>query len=119
MENSKKLRPVYQDMITMYRAGYEREAFSYFGDKVGGRSGKSFAGLLSKLNKINPSELVVQMEVLEEYISELKMTTAYSKAQRNSVITTVWATVGVFALIVNFVVVVVLLETLEMLRFIF
>lgn len=119
MENSKKLKPIYQDVLSMYRAGYEREAFDIFGTKVGGRGGKSFASMLYKLNKINPSELVVQMNVLEEYISEQKMTLAYRKAQRNSMITTLWATVGVFALIVNFVVVVVLLETMEMLRFIF
>lgn len=119
MENSMRLRPIYQRMLAIYRSGKEKEAFSYFAESVGTKPGKNFGAVLSKLDRINPSELVRQMEVFQELLTQERMTQAMADSQRKALIMTVWATAGVFALLINFVVVVVFLDTLEMLRYIF
>lgn len=119
MENSSALRPVYEEMITLYRGGRDEEAFRMFGERTGSRTGKSFAVILSKLDKINPSELIRQMEVFQNVLAEERMTSALKHAQRNSIIATMWATAAIFAMLINFAVVVVFLDAIEMLESLF
>ncbi len=119
MENSVKLKPVYRRMLFLYRQGRDAEAFEYFSEAIGTKAGKNFAAILDKLDKINPAELTEQMEVFQNMMAERRMTEAIKTAQRNSLITTIWSTATVFALIINFAVVAVFLDTLNMLTTIF
>lgn len=119
MRNSERLKPLYQEMLTMYRNGKNDEAFRIFGERTGTREGKNFAVILSKLERINPSELLEQIDVFQEMILEERTTASMKKAQRNSIITTAWATAGIFAMLINFLCVVVLMNMLEMLREVF
>lgn len=119
MENSGRLRPVYEEMLTLYRSGRDKEAFQTFAERTGSRTGRNFAAILSKLDRINPSELVKQMEVFQNVMAEERMTSALRSAQRRSIIATVWATAAVFALLINFAVVVVFLDALSMLENLF
>ena len=119
MENSAVLRPAYEEMITLYRSGRDEEAFRRFGDRIGSRSGRNFASVLSKIDKINPAETVQQMEVFQNIMAEERMTAAIKAAQRNSVIITAWASASVFALLINFAVVVVFMDTLGMMQHLF
>jgi len=115
MENSFYLRPVYEEMLTLYRSGRDDEAFGIFAKRTGSRAGKNFASILSKLDKINPSELVKQMEVLQNALAEERMTESLRTAQRNSIIATMCAAAAIFALLINFAVVVVFLDALTLL----
>ena len=115
MENSWVLKPVYEEMLTLYRNGRDKEAFQVFAERTGTRTGRNFAAILSKLDKINPSELVKQMEVFQNAMAEEQMTAALKTAQKKSILATVWAAASVFALLVNFAVVVVFLDALAML----
>ena len=119
MENSGRLRPVYEEMLTLYRGGRDKEAFQVFAERTGTRNGKNFASILSKLDRINPAELVKQMEVFQNVMAEARMTAALKSAQRRSIIVTVWATAAIFALLINFTVVVVFLDALTMLENLF
>ena len=118
LENSMTLRPAYEELITLYRGGRDEEAFRTFAERVGSRAGRSFASVLSKLDRINPSETVKQMEVLQNMMAE-RMTAAVRTAQRNSVLVTAWASASIFALLINFAVVVVFMDTLGMLGHLF
>ena len=113
------LRPAYEELITLYRGGRDEEAFRTFAERVGSRAGRSFASVLSKLDRINPSETVKQMEVLQNMMAEERMTAAVRNAQRNSVLVTAWASASIFALLINFAVVVVFMDTLGMLGYLF
>jgi len=113
MENAVKLKPIYREMLLMYR---HEEAFRYFADAVNTKAGRNFAAILTKVEKINPSELIEQMEVFQNMIAEKRMTQALKTAQRNSVITTIWSSATVFSLLINFVVVAVFMDTLNMLK---
>ena len=119
MENSGRLRPVYEEMLSLYRSGRDQEAFQVFAKRTGSRTGRNFAAVLSKLDRINPAELVKQMEVFQNVMAEERMTAALKNAQRRSIIATVWATASIFALLINFAVVVVFLDALVMLENLF
>lgn len=119
MDNSTVLKPAYEELITLYRNGRDEEAFKYFGDRIGSRYGRNFASILSKIDKINPAEMVQQMEVFQNIMAEERMTEAVKTAQRNSVLITAWASASVFALLINFAVVVVFMDTLGMLEHLF
>lgn len=119
MENSVKLKPIYREMLFLYRQGRDEEAFEFFAAAIGTKAGKNFAAILDKIDKINPAQLVEQMEIFQNMMAEKRMTEAIRTAQRNSLITTVWSTATIFALLINFAVVAVFMDTLNMLTMIF
>lgn len=119
MENAVKLKPVYREMLLLYRQGRDEEAFDYFADTVGTKAGKTFGAILAKIERINPAELIEQMEVFQNMMAEKRMTQAIRTAQRNSIITTIWSSATVFALLINFAVVAVFMDTLNLLKNIF
>ena len=119
MENSVVLRPVYGQMLTVYRSRKSSEAFKIIPMVIGTKTSKNFAIILSKLEKLNPAELEKQMEVFQKSMMETRMTYAIRRVQRSSLILTALATITVFVLLLNFVVVVVFLNTIETLNQLF
>lgn len=118
-ENGGRLRPLYSRMLTLYRSGCDNEAFSLFASEIGTKQAKSFAYILSKLDKLNPAQLAEQMEIFQENMAEAAMTAALKRAQRNSVIITGCAALSIFAMLINFTVVVIFMDTMEVLNGIF
>ena len=119
MENSVVLKPVYGQMLTLYRSRNNSEAFKVLPSVVGTKASKNFAIILSKLEKLNPSELAKQMDVFQRSMMGNRVTYAIKRVQRNSLVLTVLATVTVFVLLLNFIVVVVLLDTIDTLNQLF
>ncbi len=119
MENAVRLKPIYREMLLLYRQGRDEEAFEFFSEAIGTKAGRNFAAILAKLEKINPAELIEQMEVFQNLMAEKRMTEAIKTAQRNSIITTIWSSATIFALLINFAVVAVFTDTLIMLKSIF
>ncbi|MDD6815730.1 MAG: hypothetical protein PUE84_04715 [Firmicutes bacterium] len=119
MEHSEKLRPVYAEMLSLYRAGKDRDAFRLVAERCPTRAGRNFSLVLEKVGTIRPDELVDQMEVFQEMIRQQKMTEDIRRVQRNSLITTVMATAAVFLLVIDFAVVVVFMHTMTILEFVF
>ena len=119
MQNAIRLRPAYAGMLTLYRSGRDEEAFAFFAEAVGSKTGRSFASILAKMDAVNPAELTAQMEVFQNLMAEKRVTQAMKRAQRNSLLMTLWASAAIFALLINFTVVVVFLNTLDMLRSVF
>lgn len=115
MENTTVLKPLYEEMLSLHRSGNYEDAYSYFAEKTGSRAGRNFAIILSKMDKLNPAETIRQIEVFQNMMMEQRMTAAIKAAQRSSVIVTVWAAAGMFALLVNFAAVVVFMDALAML----
>jgi len=118
-ENGGRLRPVYSRMLALYRAGNDEEAFRIVASEIGTKAAKNFAYILSRLDKMNPAQLVLQMEMFQEAMTESAMTVSMKKAQRNSVIITACASMSIFALLINFTVVVVFMNTIEILNGVF
>ena len=116
MENSTLLRPFYGEMLTLYRSGRDEEAFKVFTVEIGTKAARNFAMILSKVDKVNPAELVDQMEIFQQMMMERNTTAAMKRAQRNSLIVTACAAGAVFALLINFAIVVVFMDTVNTLN---
>lgn len=115
MESSQRLRPVYADMLTDYRNGRMEEAFSRLYQKIPLPSAQKLARILCRLDDLQPAELVGQMDAFEETFAAERKTKAMARAERKSLITTLASTATIFVVLLNFVVVVVFLDTLEVL----
>lgn len=115
MENTTIMRPLYAEMLTNIRSDGIEEICEVMAKRVKTRSSKNFAMILEKIDKINPTELLEQISLLEEIILEERKTNRLKKADVNSMVITVFATSTIFALLLNFAVVVVFMDTLSML----
>lgn len=112
LENSKSLKKVYGEMLITYRNHKSREFYSILYNKIPINSAKSFGAIISKIDSINPAELVSQMTALEETLVNQKITGAMKKTEKISAIIMASATASVFAILLNFVVVIVFMDTL-------
>ena len=119
LRHAVRLRPAYAGMLSLYRGGQDQEAFEFFAEAVGTKAGKTFASILSKLDEINPAELTTQMRVFQNMMIEKRVTAAMKRVQRNSLLITLWSSAAIFAMLINFTVVVVFLQTLDTLQTLF
>lgn len=118
-EHSNKLSDIYSDFLIMYRGGNRQEAFEYFRKAIGTSSGKQFATILEKLEYLSPKEMVQQIEGFQEAVAQEQMTRATNEIDRNSVFTTLASTATIFAIILNFAVVGIFMDSLNMLSGLF
>lgn len=119
MECSKALKNVYADILSAYRLGQGEEAFLLLAERVPLKTASNFAAVLSRIDKINPAELILHMTAFEETLMGERMTKGMSRAEKKSLITTLAATATIFAILLNFTIVVVFMNTLQMLGQIF
>ncbi len=119
MESSKTLRNTFADMLSAYRNGKGEDAFSIFYSRIPIKEAKSFANILSKMDQINPAELVTHMTAFEETFASQRMTKGMKRAERKSLLTTMIATASIFAILLNFTIVVVFMDTLNLLGQVF
>lgn len=102
LENSKKLRPVYGQMLALYRSGKEQEGWKILVRQCGTRAARNFSMVLSKLDQIDPAELIEQMEVFQEAMAQEQASSEIKEIQKNSLLATGLALASAFALLVNF-----------------
>lgn len=113
---SSGMKSIYIEMLRLYRIGKEEEAFDYVARKVGGRLGTSYARLLEKLDRLTPSEMISQIESFQEVLREERISESSKMVERHSLIATVFATAVIFTILLNFIVVVVMQDTMRMIR---
>lgn len=118
-ENSTMLRPIYGQMLTLYRNKKDSEAFKVLPMIMGTKDSRNFAIILSKLDKLNPYELKEELELFQKSMRERRKTHAIKRVQRNSLILTVMSTITAFAVLLNFIVIVVFMSTLDLLNEVF
>jgi hypothetical protein len=116
MQHAGHLKPVYAQMLTLYRGGKDRDAFQYLTSQCGSRAAINFSMVLSKVDRIQPDALAEQMDVFIEIMSQQRMTAEMKKVQRNSLFTTVAATAAVFISMIDFAVVVVFMHTMTLME---
>lgn len=119
MKGSSALRNIYLEMLSLYRNGYDRAAFNLMYEKIGTRSAKNFGMILSKLNRINPGELAEYIDAFEKSLAEKRVTEGIRKAEKKSFAVTAFSAVSVFSVMLNFIVVTVFMNTMDMVENIF
>lgn len=119
MDSSRALHNIYADILSAYRNGKGEDSFAIFYEKIPLKSAKNFSFVLAKIDRINPAELITHMTAFEETFAAERMTRGMNRAERRSIITTMAATAAIFAILLNFVIVVVFMDTLRMLGQVF
>ncbi len=115
MECSRPLGNVYADILSAYRSGKGEEAFDLLYIQVPVKAARYFSFILSRIDRIDPIELIGHMEAFEETFAAERMTRGMRRAEQRSLITTTAATAAVFAVLLNFTVVVVLMDAMRLL----
>lgn len=119
MENSKKLKPIFAKVITIYSRGDKRRAFRYFSEAIGTRNAGNFALILEKIDLINPTELKTQAIALQEVMTEERYTKGLENAENKGNLIYALATACGFICLLNFIFVCVLSDAMSMLGDIF
>ena len=115
-DSSHALRGTYEEILYLWRNGYGEAAFEVLPKQVGTRSARSFAFILARTDQIDPSELVTAMRSFEDGLTGERTSRAMRRASRRSLITTAFASASVFAVLMNFTVVVVFMDMMRMLN---
>lgn len=116
MSNSKVLRPIYSTMLTLYRKGDEEKAFRVLTDNINTKQARNFSLILSKLDQINPVELIEQVILFQDAMSETRVTNNMKRTDISSIITTLLSTTTIFALLLNFTVIVVFMDSMSLIK---
>ena len=119
MECSKALKNVYADILSAYRLGQGEDAFQLLTERVPIKAAANFAAILSKVDQINPVELKLHMTAFEETLTGERMTKGLSRTEKKSLLITMAATATIFAILLNFTIVVVFMDTLKMVEEVF
>lgn len=115
-DNSFLLRHVYEDMVRDYRNGEYESACLRLKMEVGSRAAALFSHILSKLDQVNPAELVSYMHAFEESFEEERMTQAMKSNERKSLICTAASMAAVLSVLMNFTAVAVFMNMHDMLQ---
>lgn len=115
MTCSRPLSNVYADILSAYRNGRGENAFDLLYEQVPVKAARYFSFILSRIDRIDPGELISHMIAFEETFAAERMTRGMMRAERRSLITTMAATATVFAVLLNFTVVVVLMDAMRLL----
>lgn len=115
MTCSRPLSNVYADILSAYRNGRGENAFDMLYEQVPVKAARYFSFILSRIDRIDPGELISHMIAFEETFAAERMTRGMRRAERRSLITTMAATATVFAVLLNFTVVVVLMDAMRLL----
>lgn len=118
-KNGGKLKNVYLEMLSLYRNGNDEEAFGTLYEKLPIKTAKSFSHILSKIDRINPSRLIDYIDALLKSVSEKRMTDGIKRAERKSFAITAFACVSVFAVMLDFTVVTVFMNAMDMINSVF
>ncbi len=115
-DSSFLLRRMYENMIRDYRNGEYEAAFSRMNEEIGSRAAVLFSHILSKMDQVNPAQLVTYMDSFEETFEEERMTQAIRRNNRRSLICTAASMAAVLAVLLNFTAVAVFMNMTEMLQ---
>lgn len=115
-KNNLVMKPIYMDMLRLYRTGQEEEAFDLVRRRIGGRLGANYSRLLEKLDSLTPAEMLSQISSFQETIRERRISANAKQVESHSIIATLFATIVIFAILLNFTVVVVMMDTIRMIK---
>lgn len=90
------------------------EGQNYFANAIGTEAAKSLAAILSKLDFIEPEEFISQIEVYQNRVGEQRKTAVKKVRETQGVIVFLIALISGFIILINFLVVVVGIDTFSM-----
>lgn len=116
--NSKDLKPYFIKCLAEYRLGNKDKAFNHIKYANSGKAFDEFVSLLRKFDEGNGYLLANQIESFKDYLIEERSTYKSKLNDRYNMIYTVIVTINIFALIINFAIVVIFTDAIKMLNMI-
>lgn len=118
-EHGGRLDKHFKYFLTLYRGGRKNEAFLKLQNLLDTSGGRQYVMILEKLEYLNPREMIEQIEVFQQGLMEEILTQRMKEIDSSSILITMAATATVFAIILNFAIVGVFMDSLEMISGIF
>lgn len=106
----------YIKALSLWRTGKEEEAIKKFGDEIDTRMGRDFGNILLKLDELNPFEFKEQLEIFQNTIKSERSTERQKKNEAISNWIYTPAVVSAMVILLNFVVVVVFIDNMNLLN---
>lgn len=106
-------KPVFAKTLSLWRLGKEEEACKYFDEAIGTKLSHDFSNILIKLDKINPAELVEQLVNYQERVKQEKVTEKLKRQEKISNYLYLPIIGVALAILLNFVVVVIMMDTMQ------
>lgn len=117
---STKTRSVFTEYQSLYRLNKLDEAYEMFKKKTAcSRLGETFASILTKLDTMNPSEMVNQITIAQEAARENMVTRRIANDKMASDIAFIPILLQIVALLINFAAIVMFIDTMKQLTEIF
>ena len=114
---TKTMRPTFNRMIALYQEDKKEEAEKYFTEAVGTKEAETLANLMMKLDTLSPAELNTQLTVYQENIKKERETNKLKSNERRSYAIYLIVVISVFIILMNFVVVVYTIDSVELLKY--
>ena len=118
IDNSKELKPYLIKCLMIYRLGNKDKAFIYLKEAIDGKNMEEFVGILRKFDEVNGSKLTKQIESFSHCLIEERSTYKRKLGDKYNLLYTALVTVNIFALLINFTIVVIFTDALNMINMI-
>lgn len=105
--------------LKTYRKNGDKKAFDLITDRINDKNGESFKQIIIKLDAINPMEIISSIEALQWALGRERITWALGQGSNKSNFLTLISTVSMFSVIINFAVVVIFMDTINLLTGLF
>lgn len=116
---SNGLSKTYLKVVSEYRKNKGKRAFDAVTDRYQGHIWESYKRILVRLEDFDPIELIDQISALQELVLQNQISKSMVDVEKKANLLTIIATASVFAVILNFAVVVVFMDTMAMLGKVF
>lgn len=115
---TKKTKPIFNKMIALWSLDKREEACKYFELAIGTKEAEGLTNIFRKLDNLLPYELYNQIVLLQQTINKERETTKILANENKSNLIYFIVVITSFIIMVNFVVVVYYLESINQLNFI-
>lgn len=102
---SKKTRVVFNHTLVLWRENNEEVACEYFSETIGTKLANEFANFVVKLDKVNPDELIEQLQVLQEGYRERNITKEQKRQELISSIAFMPIVISSLVVMMNFIII--------------
>lgn len=100
-------KPIFANTIALMRLGKEDEAYKYFGEAFGTKLGHQFSLIVLKMDYLNPSEFMDQLDIFQKGIIEVRKTNQNRRQELTGVTMFSLASLEVLLVVANFVIMIV------------
>lgn len=115
-ENSPKFSKIYYKLISNYIKNGDKEIFKSLPGSNKNMYWKAYGRILFYLEDFNPSELIDQITTLQDAVLQNNVSRGIVLVERKANLLMVISTISVFAVLINFSVVVVFMDALEIMK---